>query len=133
MPRKFLIDEWDRFSDDEKIKLRQLINLSLEAQEIRFSLMDDGDNVVDKEFEVTSNQDDPEAIPIISAIPRVGRFLEALQLFGSSSAEQRRCEEGCDRQYSDNEQRRDKCRRDCRRRRFAFVENVLNSNPIIEV
>ncbi|MFM7369436.1 MAG: hypothetical protein ACKO2Z_16945, partial [Sphaerospermopsis kisseleviana] len=63
MPRKFLIDEWDRFSDDEKIKLKQLINLSLEAQEIRFSLMDDGDNVVDKEFEVTSNQDDPEAIP----------------------------------------------------------------------
>lgn len=132
MVRKFLIEDWESFEDEEKSKLRQLINLSLEAQEIRFSLMDNGDNVVDKEFEITGNHNDAEAQPIMSAIPRVGRFLEALQLFGSSSAEQKRCEGACDRQFS-NEQQRNECKRSCRRRRFMLVENFLNSNPIIEV
>ena len=133
MPQKFLIEGWDSFSDDEQKKLKQLINLSLEAQEIRFSLMDNGDNLVDREFEVTSDQADPQAIPIMRTIPRVGRFLEAWQLFGPNSDEIRRCEEGCDRRFSDNEQQRNKCSKDCRKKRFALVENILNANTIIEV
>lgn len=145
--RRFLIEDWDNFTYQEKTNVKELIAISLRAKEIRNELLnlqdaEDKDviqpqdinsvdilaNIISDGFEVTSNLDDDQAEPIGKSLPRVEAFIKLrpsiLKMVKSD------CEKACEAEFTDKRER-DDCKKNCRSRINVLAEALLNSSSSI--
>lgn len=139
MVRKFLIQDWDKFTETEQSNLRELIAISIRAKEIRSELLDLADDedteksqpeddnslanlaVILRDVEVTANQNDREALPIERVLPRIGTFLEVKVLTGNN------CEKSCNAEFPKDKQKRDECKKKCKIQKTRVAEEIVNS------
>ena len=124
MVQKLFIQNWENFSDREQNQIKELIDISIKARELRFALLSDSSvNLLNEGFEVTSNVADDEATPLEEVLPRVGAFLSARSdaidtLEVSSNA----CKKACDDQFPNDPNQRQKCKDTCNQNRLALAK-----------
>jgi hypothetical protein len=126
MVQKLSIPNWESFSEREQNHIKELIDISIKARELRFALLSDSSvNLLNEGFEVTSNVADDEAKPLEEVLPRVGAFLSARSdAIDALEASSNACNKACDDQFPNDPNRRQKCKDNCNQNRLALAKSL---------